>query len=69
MRVPVTFQSAIVVGPPVEVLREVPGGPLIATSDVAADGERFLMWKPVAQPPDGGQRLVFVENALQALRW
>ena len=68
MRVAVKSGSGIAVGPVGEVLRETSGGPLLLTYDVAPDGERFLMWKPMPASPDAGRRVVFVQNALQALR-
>jgi len=68
MRVAVTSGASIALAAADEILREVPGGPLITTYDVAPDGDRFLMWKPAARSPDAGGRLVFVQNALQALQ-
>jgi Tol biopolymer transport system component len=68
MRVPVTVGSSIALGPPSEILREVPNGPRLTTYDVAPRGDRFLMWKPVPASPDERPRLVFVQNALSVVR-
>jgi hypothetical protein len=67
MRVTLQSTSGSSLGPATEILREKPGGPSLTTYDVTSDGERFLMWKPIPASPGEGRRLVFVQNALQAL--
>lgn len=67
MRVAVTSASTVTVGPANQVLRDVPNGFLLSTYDVAPEGDRFLMWKPVPPAPGERQRLVFVQNALSAV--
>ena len=64
VRVSISTSPAIAIGAPVVVLRDQADGPRVATFDVSADGQRFLMWKPVAPMPDEGQRLVLIQNAL-----
>ena len=68
MRVAVEFGTSIVVSAPTDVLREVSNGPVMGSYDVAPGGDRFLMWKPTSDPQRAGSRLIFVQNALGALR-
>ena len=67
VRVSIASAPAILIGPPVVVSRDRPGGPRLGTYD-SSDGRRFLMWKPVPSRAGEEQRLILVENGLPAAR-
>ena len=61
VRMPIATSPRISIGPPQVVFHDSVDGPRIASYDVAPDGRRFLMYKPVAPRVDERQRLVLVQ--------
>jgi dipeptidyl aminopeptidase/acylaminoacyl peptidase len=63
MSVTVSSNPTIKIGAPVQLFEEnATAGPGIGAYDVAADGKRFIMARPVAPAPGEGSRLVLVQN-------
>ena len=63
MSVTVSGNPAIKIGAPVRLFEEnATAGPRIRGYDVAPDGKRFIMTRPVAPAPGEGSRLVLVQN-------
>jgi Tol biopolymer transport system component len=67
VRVSIATSPRISIGPPEVVLRDRADGPSLASYDVAPDGRRFLMHKPVAPTVGESQRLVLVQQSVAAL--
>lgn len=64
VRVPIATFPRISIGPPEVVLLDRADGPRLGSYDVAPNGRRFLMYKPVAPTVSEGQRLVLVQQSI-----
>lgn len=69
MSATVTVNPTVTMGPAVQLFEDGgPAGPRIDGYDVALDGRRFVMSKPVAPAPGEGSRLVLVQNWLAGMK-
>ena len=61
----VAMRPRIAFGPPEVVLKDHAGGLLLSSYDVALDGKRFLMFKPVEAAAVDNARLILVQGAIE----